>query len=108
MEPDEHEPGDHRPHDHDPDNFKIPCKAIVSYSANDWRFQDVLVREPREHELLVKIVGSGICHTDVQGVGGLYPHIFGHEGSSATFKICVFHDGGRIARAPLSNIGTRP
>ena len=62
-------------------DFKTPCKAIISYSAEDWRLQDVLVREPREHEVLVKITAVGICHTDVQNVGGIYPRVLGHEGS---------------------------
>ncbi|KAF2756402.1 NAD(P)-binding protein [Pseudovirgaria hyperparasitica] len=66
-------------------------KAIVSYDTHangGWRMEDVTVRAPGEGELLVEMVGSGICHTDVL-VGGLpggaapiafYPRVLGHEG----------------------------
>jgi Zn-dependent alcohol dehydrogenase len=61
--------------------YTIPTKAIVTYTDPDWRLQDVLAREPDEHELLVKIVATGICHTDIANVGGIYPRILGHEGA---------------------------
>jgi Zn-dependent alcohol dehydrogenase len=62
-------------------NYTIPTKAIVTYTDKDWRYQDVLAREPGPHELLVKIVATGICHTDIANVGGIYPRILGHEGA---------------------------
>jgi Zn-dependent alcohol dehydrogenase len=61
--------------------YTIPTKAIVTYTDPDWRLQDVLAREPDEHELLIKIVATGICHTDIANVGGIYPRILGHEGA---------------------------
>ena len=61
--------------------YTIPTKAIITYTDPDWRLQDVLAREPDEHELLVKIVATGICHTDIANVGGIYPRILGHEGA---------------------------
>lgn len=62
-------------------DYMIPTKAIVTYTDPDWRLQDVLAREPGEHELLIKIVATGICHTDIVNVGGIYPRILGHEGA---------------------------
>jgi Zn-dependent alcohol dehydrogenase len=61
--------------------YTIPTKAIVTYTDQDWRYQDVFVREPGEHELLIKIVATGICHTDIANVGGIYPRVLGHEGA---------------------------
>jgi Zn-dependent alcohol dehydrogenase len=61
--------------------YTIPTKAIITYTDPDWRLQDVLAREPGEHELLIKIVATGICHTDIANVGGIYPRILGHEGA---------------------------
>ncbi len=41
--------------------------------------------EPRDDEVLVRIVGVGICHTDLVAQAGLlpppFPAVFGHEGS---------------------------
>lgn len=60
-------------------NYTVPCKAIISFSNDDWRLEDVLVREPEQGELLVKTFATGVCHTDVQNVGGIYPRILGRE-----------------------------
>ena len=62
-------------------SYTILCKAIVTYTRSEWRLEDVLLREPEQGELLVRTVASGICHTDVQNVGGICPRILGHEGS---------------------------
>ncbi|KAK5168804.1 uncharacterized protein LTR77_006113 [Saxophila tyrrhenica] len=67
-------------------SYTVPTKAIVTYTDEEWRYQDVLAREPEAHELLIKIVATGICHTDIANVGGIYPRVLGHEG------------GGRILR----------
>lgn len=67
------------------------AKAIVSRDTlqnGGWKMEDVTVRKPGEGELLVEMVGSGICHTDAL-VGGIpsgaapiafYPRVLGHEG----------------------------
>ncbi|KAK5071076.1 hypothetical protein LTR64_007579 [Lithohypha guttulata] len=62
-------------------SYTIPAKAIVTYTDQDWRLQNVLCREPGPNELLVKMVAVGICHTDISNVGGIYPRILGHEGA---------------------------
>ncbi len=67
-------------------SFTIPTKAIVTYTDSDWRYQDVLVREPAAHELLVKITSTGICHTDIANVGGIYPRVLGHEGAGTILR----------------------
>lgn len=70
---------------------KLKGRAIVSraeLSQGPWKLEDVTVRSPGEGELLVEMVGSGVCHTDVL-VGslpgqvsplGFYPRVLGHEG----------------------------
>jgi len=66
-------------------------QAIVchdTYANKGWKLEDIKVREPQEGELLVEMVASGVCHTDVL-IGGLandgnpmamYPRVLGHEG----------------------------
>ena len=67
-------------------------RAIVcrdTHAKGGWKMENVTVRKPGEGELLVEMVGSGICHTDAL-VGGLpagsapiafYPRVLGHEGT---------------------------
>jgi Zn-dependent alcohol dehydrogenase len=64
--------------------------AIVSYSPENgearFRMEDVVLRETQRNELLVEIVASGICSTDLffahapEGALGPFPRILGHEG----------------------------
>lgn len=42
--------------------YTIPCKAIVTYSPQEWKLEDVLLREPEENELLVRTVGMSGAH----------------------------------------------
>lgn len=80
-------------------SFPISATAIVSDAPNgthpQWRKEKVQLREPGEDELLVKIVASGVCHTDValstfpEGIPGFqpYPKIMGHEGAGIVEKV---------------------
>ena len=75
-------------------------KAIVCRSPQEgdrrWEIADVVVGPPEVNEVLVKIVASGVCHTDLgcgsfpDGVGfpvPPYPRVLGHEGSLLHRKI---------------------
>lgn len=68
-------------------DYTIPTKAIITYTEDDWRYQAVLVRPPGDGELLIKILATGICHTDIANVGGIYPRILGHEGAGKIRQI---------------------
>jgi Zn-dependent alcohol dehydrogenase len=73
--------------------------AIVSDAPKDghvqWRKVPVRLREPLADEILVHIVASGICHTDVAlssipiDAPGYapYPKIMGHEGSGVVERV---------------------
>jgi hypothetical protein len=62
--------------------YTIPCKGIVTYSQHDWKWEDLLTREPKEDEFLVEMIATGVCHTDISGYGDIYPRVLGHEGTS--------------------------
>lgn len=57
------------------------------YQNGGWKLKNITLRPLKEHELLVELVASGICHTDLHfaglesGYGVYYPRIMGHEGS---------------------------
>ena len=67
-------------------DYNIPTKAIITYTDPDWRYQNVLCRSPGPNELLIQMVATGICHTDIANVGGIYPRILGHEGGGKILK----------------------
>ncbi|KAL5334007.1 chaperonin 10-like protein [Aspergillus crustosus] len=65
-------------------------RALVSYGplkSRAWKLKPVSLRPPQEKELLVEIVASGICQTDLHfagadsGFGVHYPRVMGHEGA---------------------------
>ena len=68
----------------------LSARAIVtrgSHKEGKWNIEDIKLRPLRDDELLVRIVASGICHTDIvfgahaEDIGG-YPRVMGHEGIS--------------------------
>ena len=72
--------------------------AVVREKAGPFVIEDIELEEPRDDELLVRIVGSGICHTDLSARDQLIPvplpYVFGHEGSGVVEKV-----GRRITKA---------
>lgn len=70
----------------------MESKALVSrgpFSSGGWAIEDVKLRELKHDEVVVEIVASGICHTDLhcgdtpddKGVPAVfYPRVLGHEG----------------------------
>jgi Zn-dependent alcohol dehydrogenase len=80
-------------------SFPISATAIVSDAPNgahvSWRKAKVQLREIGEDELLVKIIASGVCHTDIAissfpvDTPGFhpYPKILGHEGAGIVEQV---------------------
>jgi Zn-dependent alcohol dehydrogenase len=74
---------------------------------------DVAVRDPRPHEVRVRIVNAGLCHSDVSVVDGTIPFptpvVLGHEGAGvveqvgdAVSKVAV---GDHVVLTTLGNCG---
>lgn len=59
--------------------------AVVNERHGEFELQDVLLDEPRDGEVLVRVVATGICHTDsITRHGDLpfpLPGVLGHEGA---------------------------
>ena len=59
--------------------------AIVREAGTKFQLEEVEIEDPRADEVLVRIVATGICHTDVavqnQDVKLPLPMVLGHEGS---------------------------
>lgn len=71
--------------------------AVIHGLGEKWSVEDVEVGEPREDEVLVKVVASGLCHSDDHYVTGDLavdlPLVGGHEGAGV-----VIAAGSRVRR----------
>lgn len=73
----------------DSDHTMMSARAIVAHEPvsgkPNWTLEDVTLRELASNELLVRIVATGVCHTDlifasIPSESGPYPKVLGHEG----------------------------
>lgn len=65
--------------------------AVARLPASPWTLEQVDVDDPRPGEVLVKIMGAGLCHTDLAFGTALQimkpPAVLGHEGAGIVVKI---------------------
>ncbi|WP_232698711.1 NAD(P)-dependent alcohol dehydrogenase [Brevibacillus daliensis] len=65
--------------------------AIIHEKSAEFKLEEVTLSEPNENEVLIKIIGSGICHTDAvardQQIHVPLPAVLGHEGSGIVEKV---------------------
>ncbi len=67
-------------------------KAAVFHGPNQpLKIEQVDVDEPRDHEVLMRTAATGVCHSDLHFVEGLYPFpapaILGHEAAGVVEKV---------------------
>jgi aryl-alcohol dehydrogenase len=72
--------------------------AVIFETAGDFRIEQLELGEPRDDEVLVRIVGAGICGTDLGARDGHLPippppSVFGHEGAGVVEKV-----GARVTK----------
>ncbi|KAG6848353.1 formate dehydrogenase (NAD+) [Arthromyces matolae] len=71
----------------------IKCKAAVCWGAGQpLKIEEVEVAPPRANEVRIKILYTGICHTDEytrsgKDPEGLFPVILGHEGGGVVESV---------------------
>jgi aryl-alcohol dehydrogenase len=65
--------------------------AVVDSAGAAFEMRDLIVDDPRDDEIVVRLVASGICHTDATAQnGGLpFPHpaLLGHEGAGVVERV---------------------
>ena len=76
----------------------MEIKAAVIYKqSGKFDLEQLEISAPNDDEVLVRIVGTGICHTDLsardQHLPVPLPSVFGHEGSGVVEKV-----GTRVAK----------
>jgi aryl-alcohol dehydrogenase len=71
--------------------------AVVHEKSAPFAIEDLDLDNPRDDEVLVRMVGCGVCHTDLVAQAGFMPiplpAVFGHEGSGVVEKV-----GGRVTK----------
>ena len=71
----------------------MKIKAAVAWAPNEpLSIEEVDLESPKAGEVLVKIVASGVCHTDAFTLSGadpegLFPVILGHEGGGIVVEV---------------------
>jgi aryl-alcohol dehydrogenase len=59
--------------------------AVVREAGKPFTIEQVVLDEPQAHEIVVRMVAAGICHTDLSVQAGLIPFplpgVLGHEGA---------------------------
>lgn len=65
--------------------------AVTRSTSTGFSLESLELDEPRDDEVLVRIVGVGICHTDLVAAAGVLPiqppAVFGHEGAGVVVKV---------------------
>lgn len=65
--------------------------AVLYEKSGPFEFQEVEIGEPRSDELLIRVVSTGICHTDahvrMHPEGSKLPIVLGHEGTGVIEKV---------------------
>lgn len=69
----------------------MKIRAVVTHAqGEDFALEDVTLSAPKSNEVLVKVVATGVCHTDAvaRDLGiSPYPIVLGHEGSGIVEQI---------------------
>lgn len=70
----------------------MKIKAAVTWEKNaEFSIEEIELAKPKKTEVLVKMVGVGVCHTDAvardQGVPLPLPAVLGHEGSGIVEEV---------------------
>ncbi len=64
---------------------------VINEPRGAFSTQSVEIDDPRPDEILVRIAGVGLCHTDIDASGGAwgfsFPAVLGHEGSGVDEKV---------------------
>ena len=66
--------------------------ALLFSQPGKWEVTDIDLDEPKDHEVLVRIMAAGLCHSDDHLAtgdvpSGHFPYCGGHEGAGVVEKV---------------------
>lgn len=84
--------------------------AVVRAKGGPWSLETVELDEPRDDEALVRVVATGVCHTDLsirdQYLPLRMPIVLGHEGAGVVervgARVTAVQPGDHVVLAPMS------
>ncbi|MBM4463585.1 MAG: Zn-dependent alcohol dehydrogenase [Chloroflexi bacterium] len=92
----------------------MQTRAAVLYEANTpLRVEEVILDDPGYQEVLVKMVGTGVCHSDLGIMKGEnpspFPIVLGHEGAGIVEKVgpgvTLVQPGDHVVLPAIFNCG---
>ncbi|MCC8088663.1 MAG: NAD(P)-dependent alcohol dehydrogenase [Rikenellaceae bacterium] len=84
--------------------------AVLNKLNSEFDIEEIELDEPRENEVLVKVIATGLCHSDVAVINGYMPIklpvVLGHEGAGIVEKVgsgvTKVKPGDHVILAPAS------
>ncbi len=67
--------------------MSIICNAAVAKGDGSFSIESIEVHDPRNNEVLIKVMAAGVCHTDFDSLNWDKPFILGHEGAGVVAAI---------------------
>ena len=69
----------------------MKTNAFVTTEENPFSYQTIVLDEPNADEVLVRVIATGVCHTDSAVIGNVMPTpkpaVLGHEGAGIVEKV---------------------
>ena len=66
-------------------------KAVVAHETNNFSVVDVELEPPKIGEVLIKMMATGVCHSDLSIINGTipspFPTVLGHEGAGIVEEV---------------------
>lgn len=66
-------------------------KAVVAHELNRLVVEDVTLDAPKDHEVKIRMVAAGVCHSDLSALNGTIPQplplVLGHEGAGVVEEV---------------------
>jgi len=76
--------------------------AVIHEVGGEWKVEELELDDPQDHEILVKVMASGLCHSDDHFVTGdipvTLPMVGGHEGAGIVMKV-----GAKVSRVKVGD-----
>src|SRR6185503_15532841 len=85
--------------------------AVLEEFGQPLQIQEVDLAEPRQGEVLVRLVACGVCHTDLYTASGADPSgyaptVLGHEGAGVVERVSLVSPGDHVVTLFSPQCGT--
>ena len=82
--------------------------AVLREVGKPLQIEDVQISKPGPHEVLIRTVAAGVCHSDLHFLEGSYPHpmpvVLGHESAGVVEQVGASKSPLRLIVCPTSEV----